>query len=76
MAEETRVTLKMGCIAAGIASLIVMVMGCLWNYHGRLTILETNYSHVASTLAKIDTTVDEIRSDQIRLQRNEKKVGK
>ena len=68
MADETKITLKMGVIAAGIASLIVMVMGCLWNYHGRLTILETNYSHVASTLTKIDNTVDEIRNDQIRLK--------
>lgn len=68
MADETKITLKMGVIAAGIASLIVMVMGCLWNYHGRLTVLETNYSHVATTLTKIDNTVDEIRNDQIRLR--------
>ena len=68
MAEETKITLKMGCIAAGIAALIVMVMGCLWNYHGRLTMLETNYSHVASTLTKMDNTLDEIRNDQIRLR--------
>ena len=68
MADETKITLKMGVIAAGIASLIVMVMGCLWNYHGRLTVLETNYSHVASTLTKMDNTLDEIRNDQIRLR--------
>lgn len=68
MADETKITLKMGVIAAGIASLIVMVMTCLWNYHGRLTVLETNYSHVASTLTKMDGTLDEIRNDQIRLK--------
>ena len=68
MADETKITLKMGVIAAGIASLIVMVMGCLWNYHGRLTVLETNYSHVASTLTKMDNTLDEIRNDQIRVK--------
>ena len=68
MADETKITLKMGVIAAGIASLIVMVMGCLWNYHGRLTVLETNYSHVASTLTKMSGTLDEIRNDQIRLR--------
>jgi hypothetical protein len=66
MADETKITLKMGVIAAGIASLIVMVMGCLWNYHGRLTILETNYNHVAMTLQRIDNTVIEIRDDQIK----------
>jgi len=68
VADETKITLKMGVIAAGIASLIVMVMGCLWNYHGRLTVLETNYSHVASTLTKMDNTLDEIRNDQIRVK--------
>lgn len=66
MADESKVTLKMGGIAAGIASLIVMVMGCLWNYHGRLTVLETNYNHVAATLQRIDSTVAEIRDDQIK----------
>ena len=58
----------MGVIAAGIASLVVMVMTCLWNYHGRLTVLHTNYSHVASTLTKVGNTLDEIRNDQIRLR--------
>ena len=68
MADETKITLKMGVIAAGIASLVVIVMTCLWNYHGRLTVLETNYSHVATTLMKMDSTLDEIRNDQIRLR--------
>jgi hypothetical protein len=76
VADETKITLKMGVIAAGIASLVVIVMTCLWNYHGRLTVLETNYSHVATTLTKIDTTVDEIRNDQIRLKGMEKGRGK
>jgi hypothetical protein len=31
-------------------------------------VLETNYSHVASTLTKMDGTLDEIRNDQIRLR--------
>lgn len=68
MADESKVTLKMGVIAAGIASLIVMMMGCLWNYHGRLTVLETNYLHVSSDLKDIKVTVGEIRQDQIRRQ--------
>jgi len=68
MAEETKITLKMGLIASAAAALIVMVMSCLWNYHGRLTVLETNYNHVASTLTKMDGKLDEIRNDQIRLK--------
>lgn len=82
MADETKITMKMGVIAAGIASLIVMVMGCLWNYHGRLTILETNYSHVAQTLNRMDNNlsimggkIEEIRGDQIRRQKKEPRGG-
>lgn len=73
MADETKITLKVGVIAGGIAALVVMVMSCLWNYHGRLSVLETNYSHVATTLTKIDNTVWEIRNDQIKRQMYEKR---
>lgn len=76
MAEETKITLKMGCIAAGIAALIVMVMGCLWNYHGRLTVLETNYTHVSSTLTEIKTTVGDIRNDQLKRSPVERERGR
>ena len=76
MAEETKITLEMGCIAAGIAALIVMVMGCLWNYHGRLTVLETNYTHVSSTVTEIKTTVGEIRNDQLKRSPVERERGR
>ena len=72
MADETKITLKMGVIAAGIASLIVMICGAIMNHHGRLAVIETNYTHVATTLSKIDMTVDEIRRDQLRLKGIEK----
>lgn len=74
MADETKITLKVGVIAGGIASLIVMIMTCLWNYHGRITTIEANYTHVATTLNKIENTVWEIRNDQIKRQIQNKGV--
>ena len=72
MADETKITLKMGLIASLVGSLVMFVMGCLWNYHGRLTILETDYKHVYIKLDRIETTVEAIRGDQVRREMLEK----
>jgi len=80
MAEETKVTLKMGLIAAAVASLLVMIGGAIWNQQGRLVVLETNYGHLCTSLNEIQTSQDktfsalmEVRDNQIRLQRMEKR---
>lgn len=66
MAEETKITLKMGLIASGVAALIVMMLSAMWSYHGRITVLETNYTHVSSSLTDIKDTLKDIRNDQIK----------
>jgi CRISPR/Cas system-associated endonuclease Cas3-HD len=73
MAEETKITLKMGLIASGVAALVVMMVAAMWNYHGRITILETNYTHVSSTLSDIKETLKDIRADQIRREKQERR---
>ena len=75
MADETKITLKMGAIASFIGALVMFVMGCLYSHQTDITILKTNYIHVTSKLDKIEQTVVEIRNDQIRRQMKEK-VGK
>jgi len=75
MADETKITLKMGAIASCIGALVMFVMGCLYSHQTDITILKTNYLHVTSKLDKIEQTVTEIRNDQIRRQMKEK-VGK
>ena len=75
MADETKITLKMGAIASFVGALVMFVMGCLYSHQTDITILKTNYIHVTSKLDKIEQTVVEIRNDQIRRQMKEK-VGK
>jgi hypothetical protein len=73
MATETRITLQMGLIASGVAALIVLIGGAIWNQQGRLVVLETNYLHLCSSLEAIKTSQDrvftkleEIRDDQVK----------
>jgi hypothetical protein len=73
MATETRITLQMGLIASGVAALIVLIGGAIWNQQGRLVVLETNYNHLCASLSaltlgqeKTNATLQEIRLDQIR----------
>ena len=72
MADETKITLKMGAIASCIGALVMFVMGCLYSHQTDITILKTNYIHVTSKLDKIEQTVIEIRNDQIRREMKEK----
>lgn len=66
MAEETRFTLKIGLIASLIAGVIAFFGSTLFSHHGRLTTLEVNYGHTISTLQRMEKTLDDIRSDQMR----------
>ena len=72
MADETKITLKMGAIASCIGALVMFVMGCLYSHQTDITVLKTNYLHVTSKLDRIENTVVEIRNDQIRIEIGEK----
>ncbi len=65
MAEETKITLKMGVIASAVASFVIFLMGTLWNQQTRLVMLETNYGHVCETMNEMKQMLQEIRADQI-----------
>lgn len=55
------------------------VFGCLWGFHGRITIIETQQANVQEKLSKIDKVeqlVWEIRQDQIRREIMARKGGK
>ena len=72
MADETKITLKMGAIASCIGALVMFAMGCLYSHQTDITVLKTNYLHVTSKLDRIENTVVEIRNDQIRREIGEK----
>lgn len=69
MADETKITLKMGLIASAVAALIVMFGGALWNQQGRIVVLETNYNHVCSTMTEMKDMLQDIRAEQIKQYR-------
>lgn len=66
MADETRITVKVGVIIGLIVSIMSYVSFALLNHQGRITTLEVQYSHTQATLARIEKTLDDIRSDQVR----------
>lgn len=65
MADETKITLKMGLISSAVAALLVMIGGALWNQQTRIVTLETNYGHVCETMNEMKQMLQEIRADQI-----------
>ena len=65
MADETKITLRMGVIASIVASLVVGLFSIMWNYQSRITVLETNYQHVYVTLNEMKEMIKEIRQYQI-----------
>lgn len=66
MADETRITVKVGVIIGLIVSIMSYVSFALLNHQGRITTLEVQYSHTQATLSRIEKTLDDIRSDQVR----------
>lgn len=76
MADETKITLKMGAIASCIGALVMFVMGCLYSHQTDITVLKTNYIHVTSKLDRIENTVMEIRQDQLRREIEDKRWKK
>ena len=73
MADETKITLKMGLIASAVAALIVMIGSALWNQQGRIVILETNYNHVCSTMTEMKDMLQDIRTEQMKQYAKEKR---
>lgn len=68
MAEELKFTLKSGMVAAAVAALVVMIFGAMYGFHGRLTVLETNYQHVGPVITSMNNTLYEVRADQVAMK--------
>jgi nitrate/TMAO reductase-like tetraheme cytochrome c subunit len=64
MADESKITLKMGIIASAVSALIMLVGGAIWNQQSRLVILETNYGHLCTSLTKMENILEQIRDTQ------------
>lgn len=73
MADETKITLKMGIIASLVGGIVMFIMGCLWNHQTDITILKTDYHHVFKKLDSIETLTQQIRDDQVRKEITDKR---
>jgi hypothetical protein len=60
MAEESKVTLKVGLIAAGAAALIMFMLNTLWVHNGQINVLQTNQIMVMKNLDKVDAAMCKI----------------
>jgi hypothetical protein len=59
-ADETKVTLKVGIIAAGVAALVMFMLNVLWVHNGDINILKTNQVAVMKNLDKVDSAMCKI----------------
>ena len=71
MAEETKITVKVGLIAAATASLVVFILGMLFAHQGDISILKVEKAHMVSRIEEIHTLSVEIRNDQRRREEKE-----
>ena len=71
LAEETKVTMKVGIIASGISGLIIFVMGTLFVHQTDIATLKITAANNISNIAEVKTLLQEIRNDQIRRERKE-----
>ena len=71
MAEESKITLRIGIIATGIASLIVFVLGTLFVHQTDIATLKVTAANNIQNIADVKSLLREIRDDQIRRERKE-----
>ena len=54
MAEESKLTLKIGVIASFIAAIVIFVLNSLWIHQTDIAMLKTNQCAIMKTIEKLD----------------------
>ena len=67
--NETKVTLKMGAIAAFTSAFIIFILSALWAHQTDITMLKANQLHVMATLVKVEMIPAELAriNEQLRM---------
>ena len=55
MAEETKLTLKVGVITSFVAALVMFILTALWGHQTDISILKTNQLMVLKTIDSLQT---------------------
>jgi hypothetical protein len=60
MADETKLTFRVGLIATLVSTLVVFMLGMLVKHSSDISVLQTNQAMVMETVKKLDVAVDKI----------------
>jgi hypothetical protein len=58
--DESKVTLKVGVIAAGVATFMIFLMNTLWGHETKIATLHTNQTAVMLRMEKVECAIDKI----------------
>ena len=69
MAEETKLTLKIGIIASFVAAFVIFILQALWVHQTDITTLKANQAHVMISIAKLESIPSELArmNEQLRM---------
>ncbi len=66
--QESTLTIKwavvVGSVSTVVSAVLVFVITVLMSHASRITVLETNYTHVCASLSEIKGTLGEIKKNQ------------
>lgn len=70
MAEESKLTLKIGVIASFIAAIVIFVLQSLWMHQTDIAILKTNQVSIIRTIEKLDKVPADLARMEVLLRNN------
>jgi hypothetical protein len=59
--SETKITMKVGLIAAGVSALIIFILNTLWVHSGDIVTLKTNQVTNIQNVAKMEITMEKVQ---------------
>lgn len=71
MAEETRLTLKIGVIASFIAAIVIFVLNSLWMHQTDIAMLKTNQCAIMKTVEKLDAVPSDLAKLEVLMKENQ-----
>ena len=70
MAEETKLTLKVGIIASLVAAIVMFILQALWGHQTDISVLKTNQAMVMKTIDSLQEVPADLASIKVMLINN------
>jgi hypothetical protein len=69
VADETKLTIKVGLLASFVAAFVIFILQALWGHQTEITTIKTNQLHVMNTMVKMETIPAELAriNEQMRM---------